>query len=364
VYGTWPYPEYPPYYYPPPAGWVVGGAIATGLAWGAAYAVGREIWDDIDWHHGDIDIDIDRNVNIDADRNFNKWEHNSYHRRGVAYNSGDVKNKFNKANINTGDRNLDFRGHSGNQVLKPDGKPGGGGRLDGGFKPGGDNRPGGRPDIGGGERPGGRPDIGQIEKGLKDRAGKPGNLAKSKGKGPSGGNAFDLSDGPKAKDFAKRGQASLGNRGSADFKRPSAKAPKSINRGGGRPPQMGRPGGGRGGGHISRGSGGGGFSRGGGRGGGGGGRGGGGRRSDIRLKHDIVELQRLDNGLELYRFRYKGGDRTLYVGVMAQEVQKTDPNAVSRGRDGYLRVDYDRIGVKFMTWGEWVRLSVAKGVRQ
>ena len=372
VYGAWSYPEYPPYYYPPPAGWVVGGTIATGLAWGAAYAVGREIWDDIDWHHGNIDIDIDRNVNIDADRNFNKWEHNSYHRRGVAYNNADVKNKFNKANINAGDRNLDFRGHSGNQVLKPDGKPGGGFKPDGGFKPGGDNRP----DLGGkGERPGGKPDIGQIEKGLKDRSGKQANLpskkkpdlgkANLKGKGPSGGNAFDLSDGQKAKDFAKRGQASLGNRGQADFKRPSGAGPKAVNRGG-RPSQMGRGGGG--GGHISRGGGGGGhISRGGGgRGGGGGGRGGGGggRRSDIRLKHDIVQLQRLGNGLELYRFRYKGSDRTLYVGVMAQEVQQIDPNAVSRDRDGYLRVDYDRIGVKFMTWDEWVRQTAAKGGRQ
>ena len=62
VYGEWPYPDYPPYYYPPPSGYIVGGAIATGLAWGAAYAIGREIWDDIDWRHGDIDIDIDRNV--------------------------------------------------------------------------------------------------------------------------------------------------------------------------------------------------------------------------------------------------------------------------------------------------------------
>jgi uncharacterized membrane protein YgcG len=356
VYGAWPYPEYPPYYYPPPAGWVVGGAIATGLAWGAAYAVGREIWDDIDWHHGNIDIDIDRNVNIDADRNFNKWEHNSYHRRGVAYNSADVKSKFNKANA--GDRNLDFRGHGGNQVLKPDGKPGGGGlKPDAGFKPGGDNRPG----LGGkGDRPGGRPDIGQIEQGLKNKPGKQANLPKPdrgkanlKGKGPSGGNAFDLSDGPKAKDFAKRGQASLGNRGSADFKRPSGGGggAKAFKGGGGSQFR-----GGGGGGHVSRG--------GGGRGGGGGGRGGGGRRSDIRLKHDIVQVQRLDNGLELYRFRYKGSDRTLYIGVMAQDVQKIDPNAVSRDRDGYLRVDYDRIGVTFMTWDEWVRQTDAKGVRQ
>jgi hypothetical protein len=29
----------------------------------------------------------------------------------------------------------------------------------------------------------------------------------------------------------------------------------------------------------------------------------------------------LDNGIGLYRFRYKGSDHAAYVGVMAQEVQ-------------------------------------------
>jgi hypothetical protein len=75
----------------------------------------------------------------------------------------------------------------------------------------------------------------------------------------------------------------------------------------------------------------------------------------MRLKQDIVPLARLDNGIELYRFRYKGSDRTAYVGVMAQEVQKIDPGAVSRDRDGYLMVDYDRLGLDFLTWDEWLR---------
>jgi Chaperone of endosialidase len=98
---------------------------------------------------------------------------------------------------------------------------------------------------------------------------------------------------------------------------------------------------------------------GGGRGFGGGGFGGGhgggfGHRSDIRLKEEIVPLGRLGNGIGLYRFRYRGNDRTAYVGVMAQEVQTIVPNAVSRGRDGYLRVDYDKLGLEFVTWHEWV----------
>ena len=62
----------------------------------------------------------------------------------------------------------------------------------------------------------------------------------------------------------------------------------------------------------------------------------------------------LSNGLELYRFRYKGSDHTAYVGVMAQEVQKVRPGAVWRDHHGYLVVDYDRIGLQFMTWREWL----------
>jgi hypothetical protein len=99
--------------------------------------------------------------------------------------------------------------------------------------------------------------------------------------------------------------------------------------------------------------GGGGGGRGGGGGGGRGGGGGGGRRSDIALKHDITLIGHLNNGLGFYRFVYNGGDRA-YVGVMAQEVQTVRPDAVMRGRDGYLRVFYDKLGVKFETYDRWV----------
>jgi len=101
--------------------------------------------------------------------------------------------------------------------------------------------------------------------------------------------------------------------------------------------------------------------------GGGGGRGGGGRRSDINFKHDIVLLGHLDNGLGLYRFRYNGGDDKTFVGVMAQEVQTVMPAAVTRDRDGALQVHYQRIGVKFQTFNQWIRsgarMSVADRVR-
>src|SRR6476646_5564747 len=127
-------------------------------------------------------------------------------------------------------------------------------------------------------------------------------------------------------------------------------------RGGGAPSFAGRGGGGAamaggGGGFRGGGGGGGGF-----RGGGGGGfrgGGGGGRRSDIELKHDVVLLGHLANGLGYYRFSYVGSSKP-YVGVIAQEVQSLVPEAVTRGRDGYLRVHYEQLGLKFRTYSDWL----------
>ena len=76
------------------------------------------------------------------------------------------------------------------------------------------------------------------------------------------------------------------------------------------------------------------------------------RRSDMMLKHDISLLGHLDNGIGFYRFSYNDSDKT-YVGVIAQEVQTVMPAAVMRGSDGYLRVFYDKLGVKFQTYDQW-----------
>ena len=64
-------------------------------------------------------------------------------------------------------------------------------------------------------------------------------------------------------------------------------------------------------------------------------------------------IGRLDNGIGFYRFIYNGDDK-VYVGVMAQEVQAVMPQAVVRGRDGYLRVFYETLGLKFQTYDEWI----------
>jgi hypothetical protein len=74
----------------------------------------------------------------------------------------------------------------------------------------------------------------------------------------------------------------------------------------------------------------------------------------MMLKHDIVLLGRMDNGLGFYRFSYRGSEKA-FVGVMAQEVQTILPAAVTRGSDGYLRVFYDEVGVKFQSYDQWIR---------
>ena len=328
VYGAWPYPAYPPYYWPSPyPGYVAGAAIATGLAFGAGYAVGRwasggNYWGGgVNW--GGNNINVNRPVNIN--NSGNNWTHNSDHRHGVRYNNTNVSNKFNKGNnIRNGAQNrMDFRGHNGQAALRPDGnRPGGGDRPSAGNRPGGGDRPGAGNRPGGGDRPGaGNRPSGGNRPSAGNRPGGGNRPSGGARPGGGGGGAFAGSGGGGrgAMAQASRGHASMGARGGG---------------GGGM-----RAGGGGGGGRAG--------------GGGGRGGGGGGRRSDIALKHDIILLGYLDNGLGFYRFSYNGSDKA-YVGVMAQEVQTVMPAAVVRGSDGYLRVFYDKIGVKFETYDQWI----------
>lgn len=66
--------------------------------------------------------------------------------------------------------------------------------------------------------------------------------------------------------------------------------------------------------------------------------------SDKRLKDGIVKVGE-KNGINIYEFNYKGDDRR-FRGVMAQEVSHID-GATEIGEDGYLRVNYDVIGIPF-----------------
>jgi hypothetical protein len=352
AFGSWPYTDYPPYYFPTP-GWYGGGALlATGLAFGAGYALGRwatggNWWGGgVNW--GNRNIISNRPVNINNIGN--NWQHNANHRHGVRYNNSNVAQKFgggNNLRASAGDR-ANFRGKEGLSGRDGIGDRGPGDRANLGDRDragaGDRDRAANRDRAGAGPKAdrgkqgakgGNRAGQAKASKGAGNRqaAARPGGAnraAARPGGGPraGGGGAFNMSSGRAASAQGMRGHASLGGGGGRSFA---------------------SGGGGFRGGGMSMG--GGGFRGGGGFGGGRGG--GGGRRSDIALKHDITLLGHLDNGLGFYRFSYRG-DTTAYVGVMAQEVQKRMPHLVTRDAQGYLRVFYDRLGLKFQTWEEWL----------
>ena len=63
--------------------------------------------------------------------------------------------------------------------------------------------------------------------------------------------------------------------------------------------------------------------------------------SDRRLKEDVQRIGEGDNGLPIYKYRYKGEPDT-HIGFMADEVEKVRPEAVGLHPTGYKTVDYDR----------------------
>jgi hypothetical protein len=334
VYGTWPYADYPPYYFGYPS-YIGAGVIAAGLAFGTAWAIGRwgNYWGGgCNWGNRNLYVNHYNKINNIG----NNWQHNPSHRQGVRYNNANVQQRFGNNNLKAGASNrMDFRGRDGQQVLRPgQDRPGAGDRA--GDR--GDDRVGNRAgdragarDRAGADR-GNRPSTADRAKGGGSRAKGGGDRAKAANRGSNAarggggrGGAMNVSSGRAAAAQSARGRASMASMGP---------------RGGGAPSFAGRGGGGGG----FRGGGGGGGFRGG---------GGGGRRSDIALKHDVVLLGHLANGLGYYRFSYLGSHKA-YIGVIAQEVEGVMPEAVTRGSDGYLRVYYEKLGLKFRSYSDWL----------
>lgn len=62
--------------------------------------------------------------------------------------------------------------------------------------------------------------------------------------------------------------------------------------------------------------------------------------SDRRLKRDIDRIGWLNDGTPIYRFRYLN-DQAMHIGVMAQDIKKTKPEAVFTTPEGFMLVDYE-----------------------
>jgi hypothetical protein len=119
VYGAWPYPAYPPYYFPPPPGYV----YAAGLYFGIGFAIVAPLWgwDDWDWRHRYIHIDADRYNRInryDIERRHrpaldrDRWEHDPYHRRGVAYRDPADRARFTRQQSGSPAERRAYRGYA------------------------------------------------------------------------------------------------------------------------------------------------------------------------------------------------------------------------------------------------------------
>ena len=230
VYGSWPYPSYPPYSYYPP-GYVWGASM---ISFGLGMAVGGALWGDCDWGGGDVDIDIDRHNEFNRTEISNKnWEHNAEHRKGVEYGDRKSQEKFGKRDSAAAQSRESFRGRAeqGRQDIAR-------GDADS-FRGSGKDRP-----AAGGAKD--RPSAGTRDAARGDRGGASGRpQASSRQQSGRSAGAFDgVGSGKDTRAQSSRGRSS----------RQSA----SMSRGGG---------------GSSGGFGGGGGSR-----GGGGGRGGGGRR--------------------------------------------------------------------------------------
>jgi hypothetical protein len=67
--------------------------------------------------------------------------------------------------------------------------------------------------------------------------------------------------------------------------------------------------------------------------------------SDPRLKKHVSLIERLANGLGIYRFRYlwERSNEDEHIGVMADEVARIMPGALGPVRHGFLTVDYGKL---------------------
>jgi len=138
VYGAWPYPAYPPYYYYPP-GYVAGAALFTfgvGVAVGAAWS-GHGGWG-CGWGNNEVDIDVNKTNNF-TKNNYNNsekyqknqntknqsWQHNPEHRQGAQYPNQGTAQKYGQQRSGSGAKatTSDARGYGGGTGDRSGGKP-------------------------------------------------------------------------------------------------------------------------------------------------------------------------------------------------------------------------------------------------
>jgi hypothetical protein len=206
VYGPWPYPAYPPYYYYPP-GYAAGAAIFT---FAVGVAVGSALWGNCNWGRGDVNVNVNRYNNFNRTNISNSnWQHNAEHRKGAQYRDSASQQKYGGGQRQGADSREQFRGRAeqGRQEISRGGDQmkrdvAAADRARGGDRAGGaGDRAGGA-----GDRMGGAGDRGGAG---GDRFGGAGDRGGAAQRG--GGSAFDgagRGGGAQTRDFSSRGGAS------------------------------------------------------------------------------------------------------------------------------------------------------------
>jgi hypothetical protein len=252
VYGTWPYPSYPPYYYPPPPYYYPGGALASGIAFGIGVAAVGAIWGGCNWGRGDVNINVNKYNTVNSNRQLNanqtNFQHNAANRKGVPYADQKSRDQFGSKSAGDASQRADYRGKDPSRDAQRQ-------QAQSSLQDRGMDPSQGRNDLR--NDPGARDRANQASQGAGDRGGAGGQDRGGAGGGFDSAGARDRASG--ASDNAVRGAGNAGqSRQQAD--RGSASRASASNFGGS-----------GGGARASGGGGGGGRS-------GGGGRGGGGRR--------------------------------------------------------------------------------------
>ncbi|AFT89473.1 DUF3300 domain-containing protein [Paraburkholderia phenoliruptrix] len=97
VYGTWPYPAYPPVYVPPPPGYAAASGLAAGLAFGVGVAITSALWSDVNWNNHSVNINVNRynNINVnrrlDVNSNTARWNRDTTFNRNASANLGSAQ---------------------------------------------------------------------------------------------------------------------------------------------------------------------------------------------------------------------------------------------------------------------------------
>ncbi|UYN93353.1 MAG: DUF3300 domain-containing protein [Enhydrobacter sp.] len=227
VYGSWPYPAYPPYY------WPLGGALATGFLWGLGFAAAGALFGGWAWGYGRgssyVNVNVNRATNID--RNFdrtkvgsgNRWQHNVDHRRGVAYRDTAARDRYGQSRPGV-DHRQQFRGQDGGGPRPGEGagqqRPGGEGAGGPAQRPSGGGAPSQRPGAaqrpsGGGAGPAQRPSGGLdgVDRGQQvNREAQRGRAQQSRAGSHGGGGARPSGGGARAGGGGARGGGGGGRR--------------------------------------------------------------------------------------------------------------------------------------------------------